>query len=1010
MVHKLAQDRMSDCPSLAAWLIALPDGRHRTGRGSSCEANIDLNAVACEDLRLFAASDTNPSPAECRAAADRICGLAAIEPMYRHGPLDVLSVCERRQIAFWRWHYSWAEHFDEFYIWKILRVHRLPVLEEHHETTRKNIRLRTIFCNMEYGHSARLCNKYNFLDVAAESIEAGVFPLGLRLPSVYILMLASGLMDTVVLPHASKPHSRSMQVGWSFLPHGTQERFVRKGAHLELLEDILPLNVLDPAEMLSLCDELRGIVLGGAVDLPYLSAWVQSLHKWNQEQAKTQIALTCMSSRRRMFDVKTLLHAVLLCEYVHRDANLRDVVIGACRLVLPPAAAVEVERIVESELRAVAPSPPTISRARAQVDAALMLCMRDCLYVVDGTPKRVCLMVDSSPQGGRDYELALAAVVSVENLCKWQEATDTMFMWAQQSANSDSDLKEHLATLTSARALYTTHALPPVVIGRGRSSLSDKVHAVLHALRLESKDIGALVALLKSVCAITTDFGVEAGLARIEPISVFAFFPHETGRIPGPGPDDFEEPSGLHRPLFLSQGNPDGEDDFEDLGVPVIDFSGCVDVAGMLHIVHNMTEDLSRCMKNFEPHVTQLQEVCNFVATPDLKRKLLGTCYARGLAVHMRAAIEAYSHKLQTIRWGSVAVCVEEIYKIRRELRFGWSRARFEQQGAASGRFVNVSEAACDSGHKDGVKLQVVDAAIASEFFWEYNRMLLTIMKTIKDAIVWIESCHCHHRLLQDTQLPARERVVYEQCPARGRRLPEVAAGDFLAAFGQSLDAASTRLLLTMHRDLTARERQIILDDHEQGKAHVSFVLALKTSHFQQKPWLAYGVGHHDIEKAHSCLARCLEGDCDHPFVRRLHTQPLKGQAERWMATKTIAAEDTDLKAFIGECRFVWLAERPVEGQHAKTHKRVLSARHHSEAYVSIGLRACELRERLKDQQFILQMCDAMRKTRTPRLATLALGFKEHPTLVHAAGYRDPELNRSGIRRSCVLQATKITS
>ena len=127
--------------------------------------------------------------------------------------------------------------------------------------------------------------------------------------------------------------------------------------------------------------------------------------------------------------------------------------------------------------------PSTVSRARFQVDVAYMLALRHKFQAGHGV--RVNLMVDSSPQGGRDYELMVMTVVGVESLpLVYLQSQCLILLSIAGDDGPVPELREHQEHTKQLKALIKTHAPPPVVVGRARTAFTYKLHAVMHGLLL----------------------------------------------------------------------------------------------------------------------------------------------------------------------------------------------------------------------------------------------------------------------------------------------------------------------------------------------------------------------------------------------------------------------------------------------------------------------------------------------------------------------------------------------
>ena len=134
-----------------------------------------------------------------------------------------------------------------------------------------------------------------------------------------------------------------------------------------------------------------------------------------------------------------------------------------------------------------------------------MVSLREKFQVGQGV--RVNLMVDSSPQGGRDYELMVLIVVDVESSpLVYLQSQCLILPGIAGDDDPARELREHQEHIKQFRVLIKTHAPPPVVLGRGRITLADKLHAVMHGLLLETGSLNSLSVIVRSISSITTDF------------------------------------------------------------------------------------------------------------------------------------------------------------------------------------------------------------------------------------------------------------------------------------------------------------------------------------------------------------------------------------------------------------------------------------------------------------------------------------------------------------------------
>ena len=97
----------------------------------------------------------------------------------------------------------------------------------------------------------------------------------------------------------------------------------------------------------------------------------------------------------------------------------------------------------------------------------------------------------------------------------------------------------------------------------------------------------------------------------------------------------------------------------------------------MLHIIHNSTVDFGHSMPRFSEVVNQLSHLCKFLRKRDTKQRLLEACFQDAVGRHLQAELRAFSAKLHTGRWGSIAECVRQVLEVESSLRYGWDLAKY---------------------------------------------------------------------------------------------------------------------------------------------------------------------------------------------------------------------------------------------------------------------------------------------------------------------------------------------
>ncbi len=211
------------------------------------------------------------------------------------------------------------------------------------------------------------------------------------------------------------------------------------------------------------------------------------------------------------------------------------------------------------------------------------------------------------------------------------------------------------------------------------------------------------------------------------------------------------------------------------------------------------------------------------------------------------------------------------------------------------------------------------------------------LMNVVRACFIWGESCPCHYELLRH---PADPKLVHawEKCPLRGRRLPEVAAGDFMEFLGSTFDKALNTLVQELPPGLTQEQRANLVGDFAQGRAHLMFQFVLKLEAMHEAPRLLFATAHHNRMKARDALRSCLDSSSKHPRIIELQTGELREEAERFLEGEVL--EDLHLLgSFVASFAFAFAVERLVEGDHAAIHRAYGKARYHTEVGSSCSVR-----------------------------------------------------------------------
>ena len=432
--------------------------------------------------------------------------------------------------------------------------------------------------------------------------------------------------------------------------------------------------------------------------------------------------------------------------------------------------------------------------------------------------------------------------------------------------------------------------------------------------------------------------------------------------------------------------------DPDDHGKPIS--LGCsLPVPGLLHIVHNATNDIMRSVQEFDDLISEVAEIATLLRHNYTCERLRESCFSCMVGKTFHHELKAFKGKVHRGRWGTMAFATQDILDLQSGLRRFWSLEKYEAL-AADGNAPGAGQHRA----QEGVKLQVADAAITSPLFWGRLATLDEVFELIRKLFIWCEGCVCHtHVLSGETRSSIKSR--WENCSMRSRRLPELAAGDFWPLLSDLCNKRVATLLLKLPRDLDHGPRSQCFALFERARCQLVFIFQLKLRAFEVPPISICAVAHHKPQVARKAVGECLRSRCTHPRFLTLRSAPVVAEAHEFVSGEDLVVLP-HLRRFMAELRFGYNAERLAEGGHALVQRATHAARNRTEAFDSLALRLPEVKlSILNDQTTFTALLDAIVRVRTPAAAIRQLGLDQHPMYACVSNAWDP-LHRKIIYRS----------
>ena len=461
-----------------------------------------------------------------------------------------------------------------------------------------------------------------------------------------------------------------------------------------------------------------------------------------------------------------------------------------------------------------------------------------------------------------------------------------------------------------------------------------------------------LAELLRSIVSLHTDYGTEVGLVRIKPAALSEVLPYmhlssEDCRFRdlrgNQDQDVFTEGDGGNLDEHMASGVMALQDDPDFFSTSVsslCDMSFCLEGPDLNHVIHNITEDLSGVMKTYPDFLVGLKRICKLLASKESKQQLLENVFGSGLGLAFRSEVAGFKCKVHEKRWGTIAHAIRKVHSLEAGLRSCWSLQKF-----LNGRAVPEPKEDVN-WEEHGVHLPGANAALLSEHWWACLSVMLQIADTQAAAIDWVNGCPCHSHL-QTENVGADVCKIWAECPLRGRRCPELVAGDLFNSLQDLLGCSMACLELNLPRSLSEAEVHELLGDFDSARQYMLSTYILKLALWSEPPHALAALGHNDPATRCKFLRRCLQSQCTHPRVLQLRAH----EAECLEFLESGGHWDGNfgyLSSVATEMQLLFSSAWRVEGQHARTKRGVTQATNHGAPYVSLCHRLPELRAWLK--------------------------------------------------------------
>ena len=895
--------------------------------------------------RIPGAHDT---PANCFTA------IATLRVLFRSSILQVLDAEQRDQQRVWQSMLAAPPGSTDFVFFSVGNVR--PLAEPLDLVTTEDVRFRGWPIRLDAAEVGRLQAKL-------PPGTAHCPTVAVRVPNVWMPLFVHGRWTSLCVPDLSVESAwktYNLHIRWDLLP--ALECPARAPA--QALEDA----VVDP--------ELNVNVMQDAADL--LRSFCPLQDEAGQRQRVKMI--TCLQQMADDLDVDcwkramqdksasgrarvVFMNTLILAQSLKATRKLREVVRDCVEMCLPTNVRGMIGPLVEAAAQN-APSASTISRARFLLDGAFMLFMRklNLCRARDGGCSRY-LIADSSTQHGKEFEAVITTTIRNKDLTKASALCGELVALRKRVGPScEPDIIEEEAGLMKAlkALLWDVHPLPPVYMASGRTTLSHKFCRVSHALFLENgPEPSSIADAMREHVVLSGDMGTEFGLSMVKPIPCREVLPWlDAG----------------HDPTQLQQDEWNFPMEADDCN---LGFSNAVAAPTLMHVIHNAASAMTDMMPTCKEKIGLLSDVATMLHRPLHRRRLVNTCFCSPVGRLLAPDINRWRGLVYEKRWGTVAHAVHQVLERQKVLQWGWDKDAYNRD---------------TKGNSKSNMVERVDEALSDECFWASMVVLEELYVNVRMAIAWTGRCPCHDFPLGANlaDVPADILRAWLDCPMAGRRLPEVATGDFLQMFKDLCVVSSAKLAMELSGSLSPSVRASLLGEFEKARAYFLFMMTMKTDQLADAPSVMLALGHHDRSKVESAFELCLISQSKHPRIVELQEAPLYDDACNFLMGDAITAVPR-LDAFTARYKFGYSNEQWCEGLHAKIERGTGLATNRSEAYDSLIIRLPFFRDLLRDahvqrygmfEDTVRAVTDCLHTARNPKSLIFVLGLARHPAVI----------------------------
>ena len=411
---------MAPKPTLWVWLSTLPDTKQGLSYRSDPDAalryskktKVVLNAAAA-DLAAMKSLKLQGEWSEDDIAPNAVIALAKVQPEFVCHHLQHLSPSQKIQRQFW--HSVGPGEETSIFFFKVLEVRALP----------RCVKLAEWACLQNHAFFSVLDDfSLNTLEeVWRQGVQQHGFqepPIDVvRLPLCFAAMVANKTWGSFAVCDMSLSATKG-KGGWHLgLRSDMRAGFEAIPWRIDP-QELAEFSIQDPDSAEKFLDEIKDVIynlqLGQAVDLERLHFYMTAFAGYTHElRGLIEFHRYGKRVQNQAFGLVYLIKCFLLSQSLRSASLLKTALHSAAAILLPKQASQIMQAALDTNSNSV-PSASTISKARGRIDVSWMLLWRERIKAFLDEGAVVYLGTDSSPQGGRDYQIVVLDIVKKVDL------------------------------------------------------------------------------------------------------------------------------------------------------------------------------------------------------------------------------------------------------------------------------------------------------------------------------------------------------------------------------------------------------------------------------------------------------------------------------------------------------------------------------------------------------------------------------------------------------------------